>query len=301
MEFHQLRSFVEVVRQGGFTQAAKTLHATQSTISKQVAQLEQRLGVLLLERNGPNLRLTDAGTLVLRRADELLRLRQDLYSELDDLSQLARGELRLGLPLLGGEVMFAELFAAYRQRYPNIVVRLFEGGSKLMEEALLRGELDIGGSLTPNDPALAFQPFCNEPLDVLLPEAHELAGSDGIALAQLKDAPFLLYQQSFTLNDRLLLACRQAGFTPREVGRSGQADFLAALVAAGQGVVLLPRIVARTLERPGLRRVPLVEPDLRWDIAFVWRQGAYLSRAAQAWLDLLKEYSPLTASGGAAG
>ncbi|MDV3443790.1 LysR substrate-binding domain-containing protein, partial [Pseudomonas otitidis] len=79
------------------------------------------------------------------------------------------------------------------------------------------------------------------------------------------------------------------------------ADFLAALVAAGQGVVLLPRIVARTLERPGLRRVPLVEPDLRWDIAFVWRQGAYLSRAAQAWLDLLKEYSPLTASGGAAG
>ncbi|WMR34272.1 LysR family transcriptional regulator [Metapseudomonas otitidis] len=301
MEFHQLRSFVEVVRQGGFTQAAKTLHATQSTISKQVAQLEQRLGVLLLERNGPNLRLTDAGTLVLRRADELLRLRQDLYSELDDLSQLARGELRLGLPLLGGEVMFAELFAAYRQRYPNIVVRLFEGGSKLMEEALLRGELDIGGSLTPNDPALAFQPFCNEPLDVLLPEAHELAGCDGIALAQLKDAPFLLYQQSFTLNDRLLLACRQAGFTPREVGRSGQADFLAALVAAGQGVVLLPRIVARTLERPGLRRVPLVEPDLRWDIAFVWRQGAYLSRAAQAWLDLLKEYSPLTASGGAAG
>ncbi|MDH1109344.1 LysR substrate-binding domain-containing protein [Pseudomonas otitidis] len=301
MEFHQLRSFVEVVRQGGFTQAAKTLHATQSTISKQVAQLEQRLGVLLLERNGPNLRLTDAGTLVLRRADELLRLRQDLYSELDDLSQLARGELRLGLPLLGGEVMFAELFAAYRQRYPNIVVRLFEGGSKLMEEALLRGELDIGGSLTPNDPALAFQPFCNEPLDVLLPEAHELAGCDGIALAQLKDAPFLLYQQSFTLNDRLLLACRQAGFTPREVGRSGQADFLAALVAAGQGVVLLPRIVARTLERPGLRRVPLVEPDLRWDIAFVWRQGAYLSRAAQAWLELLKEYSPLTASGDAAG
>lgn len=301
MEFLQLRSFVEVVRQGSFTKAAKTLHATQSTISKQVAQLEQRLGVLLLERNGPNLRLTDAGTLVLRRADELLRLRQDLYSELDDLSQLARGELRLGLPLLGGEVMFAELFAAYRQRYPNIVVRLFEGGSKLMEEALLRGELDIGGSLTPNDPALAFQPFCNEPLDVLLPEAHELAGCDGIALAQLKDAPFLLYQQSFTLNDRLLLACRQAGFTPREVGRSGQADFLAALVAAGQGVVLLPRIVARTLERPGLRRVPLVEPDLRWDIAFVWRQGAYLSRAAQAWLDLLKEYSPLTASGDAAG
>ncbi|MNP49652.1 LysR substrate binding domain protein [compost metagenome] len=64
-------------------------------------------------------------------------------------------------------------------------------------------------------------------------------------------------------------------------------------MAAGQGVVLLPRIVARPLQRPGLRLVPLREPDLRWDIAFVWRRGAYLSRAAQAWLELLREYSPL--------
>ena len=293
MEFRQLRSFVEVVRQGGFTQAGKTLHATQSTVSKQVAQLEQRLGVQLLERSGPHLRLTDAGAVVLRHAEDMLRQRQDLHSELDDLSQLRRGELRLGLPLLGGEVLFAELFAQYRRRYPNIVVRLFEGGSKLMEEALLQGELELGGSLTPNAPALDYQPFCNEPLDILVPEDHPLAGEESIALAQLADSPFLLYQQSFTLNDRLLQACRQVGFTPREVGRSGQADFLAALVAAGQGVVLLPRIVARPLQRPGLRLVPLRDPDLRWDIAFVWRRGAYLSRAAQAWLELLREYSPL--------
>ena len=112
------------------------------------------------------------------------------------------------------------------------------------------------------------------PLDILVPEDHPLAAEPSLALAQLADSPFLLYQQSFTLNDRLLLACRQAGFTPREVGRSGQAAVLAARVAAGQGVVLLPRIVARPLQRPGLRLVPLREPDLRWDIAFVWRRGA---------------------------
>ena len=61
-------------------------------------------------------------------------------------------------------------------------------------------------------------------------------------------------------------------------------------MAAGQGVVLLPRIVARALERPGVVRLALREPqDLRWDIAFIWRRGAYLSAAARAWLDLLKE------------
>jgi DNA-binding transcriptional LysR family regulator len=111
-----------------------------------------------------------------------------------------------------------------------------------------------------------------------------------IGLEELADTPFLLYQRSFVLNDRLLQACQQMGFTPKEGGRSGQADFLAALVAAGQGVVLLPRVVARGLVRPGVVRLTLNAPSyLRWDIAFIWRQGAYLSKAAQAWLALLRE------------
>ena len=82
------------------------------------------------------------------------------------------------------------------------------------------------------------------------------------------------------------------GFTPKEGGRSGQSDFLVALVAAGQGVVLLPSVVARELVRPDVIRLKLIAPDsLRWDIAFIWREGAYLSRAAQAWLELLRERS----------
>ncbi|UVL62465.1 LysR family transcriptional regulator [Pseudomonas sp. B21-032] len=290
MEFKQLRSFLEVVHRGGFTQAGQTLHISQSAVSKQVAQLEQDLGVPLLERQGSQLHLTAAGKIVLERGEAMLRLRQELLSELDDLSQLARGELRLGLPLLGSDALFARLFAEYRRRYPNISIQLFEGGSRSVEQAVLSGELELGGSLTPSDPAFAYQPFCNEPLDALLPTEHPLAAAGQVSLVQLADTPFLLYQRSFVLNDRLLGACQQLGFTPREGGRSGQADFLAALVAAGQGVVLLPSVVARGLERPGVVRLALSAPtDLRWDIAFIWRQGAYLSRAAQAWLQLLRE------------
>ncbi|MDB5981548.1 MAG: LysR family transcriptional regulator [Pseudomonas sp.] len=299
MEFKQLRSFIEVMRQGGFTQAALTLHISQSAVSKQVAQLEQSLGVPLLDRLGSQLRLTAAGSVVLQRAEEMLLLRNELLSELDDLSQLVRGELRLGLPLLGSDTLFTRPFAEYRRRYPNISIQLLEGGSMNIEQAVLSGELEIGGSLTPTNPDFAYQPFCNEPLDALLPADHPLANAGQIELAQLADTPFLLYQRSFMLNDRLLQACQQAGFTPKEGGRSGQADFLAALVAAGQGVVLLPSIVARGLVRPGVVRVTLLAPAyLRWDIAFIWRQGAYLSKAAQAWLALLNEQAQRTSESG---
>ncbi|MDU9403268.1 LysR family transcriptional regulator [Pseudomonas sp. zfem004] len=292
MEFKQLRSFIEVVHRGGFTQAAGTLHISQSAVSKQVAQLEQAIGQPLLERQGSQLLLTAAGRIVLERGEVLLRQRQELLNELDDLGQMARGELRLGLPLLGSDALFAGLFAEYRRRYPQISVQLLEGGSRMVEQAVKSGELELGGSLTPSDPAFDYQPFCNEPLDALLPAEHALAGQAEVDLAQLADTPFLLYQRSFMLNDRLLSACQQVGFTPKEGGRSGQADFLASLVAAGQGVVLLPRVVARGLERPGVVRLPLRAPgDLRWDIAFIWRRGAYLSRAAQAWLALLREHT----------
>ncbi|WP_047283957.1 MULTISPECIES: LysR family transcriptional regulator [Pseudomonas] len=297
MDFKQLRSFVEVIRQGGFTQAARTLHISQSAVSKQIAQLEQSLGMPLLERQGSHIHLTAAGNVVLQRAEGMLRLRHELLSELDDLSQLARGELRLGLPLLGSDALFASRFAEYRRRYPNIQVQLLEGGSLNVEQAVRNGELELGGSLTPKDPAFAYQPFCDEPLDALLPADHPLAMNAQVRLEELADTPFLLYQRSFVLNDRLLQACQQVGFTPREGGRSGQADFLAALVAAGQGVVLLPSVVARGLVRPGVVRLTLKAPDyLRWDIAFIWRQGAYLSKAAQAWLALLRE-QPVSPAG----
>ncbi len=266
------------------------MHISQSAVSKQVAQLEQSLGTPLLERLGSQLRLTAAGKVVLQRAEGMLRLHNELLSELDDLSHLARGELRLGLPLLGSDALFASLFAEYRRRYPNISIHLLEGGSLNIEQGVLSGELELGGGLLTKDPQFAFQPFCDEPLDALLPSEHPLAKKSVIDLEELAETPFLLYQRSFVLNDRVLQACQQAGFTPKEGGRSGQADFLAALVAAGQGVVLLPRVVARGLERPGVVRLALNAPDyLRWDIAFIWRQGAYLSKAAQAWLALLRE------------
>ncbi|UUQ63249.1 LysR family transcriptional regulator [Pseudomonas fuscovaginae UPB0736] len=290
MEFKQLRSFVEVVHQGGFTQAAKTLHISQSAVSKQVAQLEHSLGVTLLDRQGPKVLPTAAGRVVLQRAEEMLRLRSGLLHELDDLSQLARGELRLGLPQLGGDTVFAGLFAEYRRRYPNIAIQLLEGGSLSIEPAVLSGELELGAGLTPNNPAFDCQPFCDEPLDVLLAIDHPLAEEGSIRLEQLADTPFLLYQRSFVLTHRLIQACERLGFTPKESGRSGQADFLAALVAAGQGVALMPSVVARSLVRPGVVRLSLSSPtDLRWDIAFIWRRGAYLSQAAQAWLALLRE------------
>src|SRR5471032_2860475 len=145
MELRTLRVFVEVVRQGGFTEAAKVVFATQSTVSKAVKQLEDELGVRLLDRIGHRSSITATGEIVYRRALTMLAERDSLISELDDLRGLRRGRLRLGLPRVTSDIMFAPMFAAYRARYPGVDVRIVQDGSARLEELLRSGDIDLAG------------------------------------------------------------------------------------------------------------------------------------------------------------
>src|ERR1700716_3122571 len=98
LDLRRLRLFVEVGRQGGFSQAAKVVFSTQPTVSKAVKQLEDELGMPLLTRIGQRSELTDAGKIVYRRALSLLGGSGDLITELDELRGLKRGTLRIGFP-----------------------------------------------------------------------------------------------------------------------------------------------------------------------------------------------------------
>jgi len=149
VELRNLRAFVEVVRLGSFTEAAKIVFATQSTVSKSVKQLEDELGVRLLDRVGPRSSLTSAGEIVYSRALQMLAVRDDLVAELDDLRGLKRGQLRVGLPPVGSDVLFAPMFAAFRRSYPGIDIQLIEGGSRRLEEVLRAGEVEIAALLQP--------------------------------------------------------------------------------------------------------------------------------------------------------
>ncbi|NPU13259.1 LysR family transcriptional regulator [Bradyrhizobium sp. 83002] len=289
MELRTLKTFVEVVRQGGFSQAAKVVFATQSTVSKAVKQLEDELGLPLLDRLGHKSRMTAAGEIVYRRAIRLLAERDDLQAELAELRGLKRGALRLGLPPIGSSTVFAPLFALYRQLYPEIEIRLVEHGSDRLGELLAAGEIDFAGLLPPIAEELAAQIVRREPLMALLSVDHPLARRDTITLSELRDTPFVLFEAGFALNRILREACRRNGFEPVVAARSTQIDFIAELAGAGLGVAFLPRMIATQRTQVPISLVLLDEPDTEWTLAMAWRRGAYLSPAAAAWLRLVRE------------
>jgi DNA-binding transcriptional LysR family regulator len=289
MDFRTIRTFVEVVRQGGFSQAAKVVFTTQSTVSKAVKQLETELGVALLDRRGHRSMLTPEGDVVYRRALKILAERDDLAAELDELRGLKKGTLRLGLPGGGSSDLFAPLFAIYRRRYPGVDIRLVEHLPNHLKEILLSGEIEFSVSALPVSDEFECQELTNEPLVVLVSADHALARKKSTNLTDLQRLPFILFEKGFSLHQVILQACQRRGFVPTVAARSSQIDFIIKLVAAGLGIAFLPRMVAEERRQSSLRLVRLAEPETNWNPAMIWRRGGYLSHAARAWLEIVRE------------
>jgi DNA-binding transcriptional LysR family regulator len=292
MDIRALRYFVAVVDQQGFSRAAETLHVTQPTVSKMIQQLEQSLDLTLLERVGKRFTLTDAGNVVLQRGRALLAMHEEMGVELQDLQQLRRGDLRLGVTQQS-HAPLAPLLAAYHKRHPQIELKLFEGGSQGIEADLRSGVLEMGTMLDHPSNQAAWQefdsfPLLTSPMCLLAPKDSAWRGKRGVRLRELADCAFIFYGEGFALNDIIADACLRAGFTPRISGRSGQWDFVASLVRLGVGVTLLPKVFCDTLEKGQFTVVKLEEPALDWKLMLAWRRGGHLSFAARAWLDLVR-------------
>jgi DNA-binding transcriptional LysR family regulator len=292
MDIRALRYFVAVVDQQSFSRAAEQLHVTQPTVSKMVQQLEQSLELTLLERVGKRFTLTDAGKVVLQRGRALLAMHEEMGVELQDLQQLRRGDLRLGVTQQA-HAPLAPLLAAYHQRHPQIELKLFEGGSQGIEADLRSGVLEMGTLLDYPSNQHVWQefdsfPLVRSPVYLLAPRDSAWRGRKRVALRELADCSFIFYGEGFALNEIVGDACLRAGFTPRITSRSGQWEFMASLVRLGVGITLLPKVFCDTLEAGQFTVVRLEQPALDWNLMLAWRRGGHLSFAARAWLELVR-------------
>ncbi len=287
MELRSLQVFVEVIRQGGFTAAGKHVLLTQPSVSRQIKLLEDELGQVLIVRDRNAISLTDAGKIVYQRALSLLGETARLRAELDELAGLRRGELSLGVPPLAG-MLFVPLIRAFKELYPAVELRLFESGSDTIEGALTSGEVEIGMLLQPvTEERFESAPIFQDSLALVVPPDSPWAFKRSVPLAALKDVPLILFPEGFTLNDRIAGVCRRAGFAPQITGRSGQPQFIAALVGSGAGVALLPHFVIR--DTPGVAVVEIEDAVIDWSPALAWPRGQYLSCAGRALVELAKK------------
>ncbi|WP_309118239.1 LysR family transcriptional regulator [Paenibacillus sp.] len=294
MDLRQLAYFVAVAKAQSYTKAAERLHVTQPTLSKMVRLLEEELNVTLFERGGSKrIRLTDAGEILLRSAQGILTSVENMTTELDDLLELRRGDLLLGLPPMIGGRYFPPILEHFRAKYPHINIKLIEKGGKRIETAVEAGDLDVGIVILPveNEAAFTIRPFFEDELRAVLHAEHPLASRTSIALRELAAEPFILFGEQFTLHHLILQACAEEGFRPEIALETAQWDFMTGMVAARFGVAFLPQNVCDKIDDPDVRTVPLASPEPKWRLAMIWRKERYLPYAARAWIELLKGWT----------
>lgn len=287
MDLKALRYFVEVVRQKNFTRAAELLHVTQPTLSKMIRQLEDEMQSDLLVRGSKAVWPTDIGQILFRRGSEILDQVRSVKDEIAEVKGLVRGELKLGLAPMLSAALFPAILKMFRQRHPNISLTFIEAGSKRMAQAVLGGEVEIGMIVEPVDREL-FEacPIFSGELVLVVPANSPWAGRDRIAPRELTEENFLMPTDDFVLPHMIRAYCRGAGFTPKEVGHSGQWEILQTMIETGIGVAILPRVVCHLLDPAQVVPVRLADPAPTIDLSLAWRRNGYPSFAARAWTEI---------------
>ncbi|MBB5606635.1 MULTISPECIES: LysR family transcriptional regulator [unclassified Janthinobacterium] len=246
MELRHLRYFVAVAEERNFTRAAERLHIAQPPLSRQMQQLEEMLGVALIEKGSRPLRLTEAGTFFLAHARPLLAQVQDLKAMTQRVGKLER-TLAIGFvaSTLYGDL--PDIVHRYCERHPEVNVTLHEMTTIEQIKALKEGHIDVGfGRLKSEDPSIRRIVLREERLVVALPPGHRLAeGKDGLRLTDLIHETLLVYPKAPrpSFADQVLAMFSEGNVTPGPVVEVRELQISMGLVAAGQGISIVPESV----------------------------------------------------------
>lgn len=259
--------------------AADSLGVTPSAVSQQLAALAKETGVALVERQGRRFVLTGAARVLLGHADVIFAEMERAQADLTEYAEGRVGVARVGSFATGISDLVAPAVAALRESRPGWRFEIVQAEPEHSTEMLRSGELDIAVTMSsgtlPSSGSADFQvaPIMVEPFDAVLPYDHPLAASTGLELAaDLAGADWIMSAPGSPWYDCVAAACHQAGFHPRVAHTVHEFSAVFALVRAGLGVALMPRLGWTGLSAPHIL-VRTVRNTARRHIVAVTRAG----------------------------
>ena len=197
MELRVLRYFLEAAREGNITHAAERLHISQPTLSKQLKELEGELGKKLFIRGNYNVRLTDEGMLLRKRAEDILEMVDKTEEEFKALGEITGGDIRIGCAESEGIRHLAQRIKAVQAQYPRIRVHLYSGDRSDLAERLEQGLLDFAVLVESNDLSkYNYLPLPGaDTWGIILRKDHPLAEREAVVPEDLLDVPLICPRQ----------------------------------------------------------------------------------------------------------
>ena len=301
MDLDQMRYFIAVAECRSVTKAAQQLYISQPSLSRCIAAVEEEAGTLLLDRTSRPLSLTFAGQQYYATAKKILSLNNDLNRQLKDITDCSSGQIIIGCSSQRAAYTLPASLPKFMERYPGIQIRTCEQDSSYLEQALLKGQVDL--VIFPDQTTLQ----ANELIDtmVLGREEFQLVCGEGVLsrencldgfsktvdFSRLKDYPFVLLTSghgSRRLCDKLF---KQYGFEPKISFECDSNALVLRMAAAKIGLALIPdRIVKMHQGCVAVNTYSISNPPIVWGVLAAFRKGRYQTKAEKYLLSLLLEF-----------
>ncbi len=298
MELRVLQYFLAAAREENITKAAALLHITQPTLSRQLMQMEEELGVKLFRRGKHNILLTEEGMLLRRRAQEIVDLAEKTAKELKHEEEAVSGEISIGCGETQNMKPLSEMMASFQQKYPDINFNIYTAIADDVKERLENGLLDMGLLLEPVE--ISRYHYMRMPLKekwhVLMRRDSLLAGKQKIMPEDLADVPLIIARRQSVRNElenwfgydkeklHVISTCNLSHYNQSIMVESGIGMALVMEFSCNQDTLCL---------RP-------LEPALESSCVLVWKKNQALSPAILRFIEHAKEYLEGTAQNGQA-
>ena len=294
LDVKRIKVFREVAVCGSFSAAAESLSFTQSAVSQQVAALERETGTQLLDRTPRGVRPTESGRALLAHADAILARLECAEDELAELAGLRGGRLRLAGFQSAGATLLPRAVAMFHERHPKVDLGMVEAEPAEAVERLRSGDIDLAlvydfeplpGALGPD---LELTHLLDDTYDAVIARSHPLAQRKRLKLADLAEDPWIASTPRCGCRQITDRACLDAGFESNVAFEADETMSAMALVAAGVGVTIFPRLALNPLH-PGVVARPL---GAKAPVRRIWvarLAGGHRSAASEAMHQLLTD------------
>lgn len=292
MDLDLFKSFVAVADARSFSRAARTMHSTQPTLSRQIARLETELGTRLFQRYGRHVECTVTGQLLLPLARAIVSRTEDAISLIREQAGAGTSAVRFGAVGNVMALLLTPILVSFLSAYPNVSVDLVEKDDAQLEEAVISGELDCAIMTPWGSTRAASQHLLTEEIVLVVPQGHRLAQLKSVPLAMLAGESILLPRATMNAGNVAADALRRAGFEPRFSYRANYPELMRALVRKGLGVAPMPKMLVSADTQDGLVILPFEKPLYR-DLNIIYPRDRPLPAGARALMVHIRSSIPV--------
>jgi LysR family cyn operon transcriptional activator len=284
MEIYQLHYFIKTAEVLHFTKAAELCFVTQSGLSQQIKKLEEELGMPLFFRIGKKVQLTEAGTVFLIHAKQVIENVQNGKQAIDDLNEMIGGELRIGVTYIFG-LLVLPIVNLFAKRYPNLKIVVEYGSTEPLEHKLLNNELDLVLVISSKEIKETIQkiPLFTSNLVVAVSKTHPLAVLDKIAFKKIEEYPLILPVKGFSSREFLDELFLKNNMKPKVAIELNAVHALLQLVEENDWVTVVTEKALKDWDN--LKAIAITGVPTKRDSFMLTIEGAYQKKAVKLFME----------------